>query len=108
MTLYGLPTCSLCSAARKAFAKADVAITFHDVRADPLSVDDWAILAVNVGAAVIDSASPAYRSLNAFLRESEVEAQLAHSPAIMARPVITDGTRWTVGWTPDIQAAWGV
>lgn len=108
MTLYGLPTCSLCSAALKAFAKVDIPVTFRDVRTDPLSEAEWAVLAVNVGAGVIDKASPAYRSINAFVRESEVEVQLAHAPAMMARPVITDGTRWTVGWTPEIQSGWGV
>lgn len=108
MILYGLPTCSSCTAALKAFAAADVAVTFRDVRGAPLSETEWATLAVNVGAAVIDRASPAFRSLNAYLREAEVETQLAHDPRMMTRPVITDGTRWTAGWTPAIQAAWGV
>jgi arsenate reductase-like glutaredoxin family protein len=108
MTLYGLPTCSTCSAALRAFAAADIPVTFRDVRSEPLSPDEWARLAVEVGQGVIDKASPAWRSLTAWIRESEVEVQLAHAPAMMARPVITDGTRWTVGWTPDIQALWGV
>ncbi len=108
MTLYGLPTCSTCTNALKAFDRAGIPVIFRDVRAEPLSPDEWATLAVNVGANVLDKASPAYRSMTPYIRESEIEVQLAHAPAMMARPVITDGTRWTVGWTPAVQAIWGL
>lgn len=106
LTLYGLPTCSTCSAALKAFERAGVSVTFRDVRGEPQSPQEWMLLALNVGEGVIDRGSPAYRSLNAFLRAAEVEEQLAHDPRMMARPVISDGTRWTVGWTPEIEAGW--
>ncbi|MBI1416402.1 MAG: hypothetical protein GC146_04190 [Limimaricola sp.] len=108
MTLYGLPTCSLCAAALKAFAAADIAVTFRDIRADPLTAEEWAPLIHEFGSTLIDRKSPAYRSLSAFLRESDTDAQLLANPVLMARPVITDGTRFTLGWDAPQQAAWGL
>ncbi|WP_322892941.1 MULTISPECIES: arsenate reductase family protein [unclassified Yoonia] len=104
MILYGLPTCSDCKAALKALA--DQGVTFRDIRADPLSAAEWAPLIAEFGDNLIDRKSQTYRNLNAWLRESEAEAQLEAQPALMARPVITDGNRWTLGWGAEAQAVW--
>lgn len=104
MILYGLPTCSDCKAALRALA--DHGVTFRDIRADPLTAAEWAPLIAEFGDNLIDRKSQAYRNLNAWLRESETEAQLDAQPALMARPVITDGTRWTLGWDTTAQAVW--
>jgi arsenate reductase-like glutaredoxin family protein len=107
MILYGLPTCSDCKAALKAFGAARIDVSFRDVRADPLSEAEWVPLINEFDGALIDRKSQAFRNLNAFVRESEVDAQLAAVPALMVRPVITDGTRYTMGWDDEIQAGWG-
>ena len=104
MILYGLPTCSDCKAALRALD--DQGVTLRDIRADPLSAADWAPLIAEFGDNPIDRKSQAYRNLNAWLRESETDAQLDAQPALMARPVITDGTRWTLGWDATAQAVW--
>jgi len=104
MILYGLPTCSDCKAALRALA--DQGVTFRDIRADPLTAAEWAPLVAEFGDRLIDRKSQAYRNLNAWMRESETEAQLADQPALMARPVITDGSRWTLGWDATAQAVW--
>jgi arsenate reductase-like glutaredoxin family protein len=104
MILYGLPTCSDCKAALRALA--DQGVTLRDIRADPLIAAEWAPLIAEFGDNLIDRKSQAYRNLNAWLRESEAEAQLDAQPALMARPVITDGTRWTLGWDAAAQAVW--
>ena len=104
MILYGLPTCSDCKAALRALA--DQGVTFRDIRADPLSAAEWAPLIAEFGDTLIDRKSQAYRNLNAWMRESETDAQLADQPALMARPVITDGTRWSLGWDAAAQAVW--
>lgn len=106
MILYGLPTCSDCNKARKALAAAGHDVTFRDVRADPMSDADWAPLIAEFGDTLVDRKSQAFRNLNAWMRESETDAQLADQPALMARPVITDGTRWTLGWDDAAQAVW--
>jgi len=106
MILYGLPTCSDCNKARKAFADAGLDVTFRDVRGEPLSEAEWATLIAEFGDNLVDRKTQTYRNLNAWMRESEVDVQLADTPALMARPVITDGARYTLGWNAAAQAVW--
>ena len=106
MILYGLPTCSDRNKARKAQAEAGHDVTFRYVRAEPMSEADWAPLIAEFGDNLVDKKSQAYRNLNAWMRESETDAQLMDQPALMARPVITDGTRWTLGWDDAAQDVW--
>lgn len=106
MILYGLPTCSDCNKARKALAEAGLDVAFRDVRADRLTDAEWAVLIAQFGDTLVDRKSQAFRNLNAWIRESEADAQLADQPALMARPVITDGTRYTLGWDDDARAVW--
>lgn len=106
MILYGLPTCSDCKAAIKALEAAGRDVDFRDVRANPLSEAEWAPLIAQFGDNLVDRKSQTYRNLNAWLRESEADAQLEAQPVLMARPIITDGTQWTLGWGNDAQAAW--
>jgi len=63
-------------------------------------------LLAEFGDRLVGKKSQAYRNLNAWMRESEAEAQLADTPALMARPVITDGARYTLGWNEAVQAEW--
>ena len=106
MILYGLPTCSDCNRARKVLADAGQDVTFRDVRAEPMSEAEWAVLLAEFGDNLVDRKSQAYRNLNAWMRESEADAQLADTPALMARPVITDGTKYTLGWDEAAKAEW--
>lgn len=106
MILYGLPTCSDCKAALKAFDAAGIKMTFRDVRAKRLTDTEWAPLINEFGDKLVDRKSQAYRNLNAWMRESETDAQLIDQPALMARPVITDGTTYTLGWDAAAQAVW--
>jgi arsenate reductase-like glutaredoxin family protein len=106
MILYGLPTCSDCNRARKELAVAGHDVTFRDVRGEPMSEGEWAVLIAEFGDNLVDTKSQAYRNLNAWMRESEADAQLADTPALMARPVITDGTKYTLGWDDAAKAVW--
>ena len=106
MILYGLPTCSECKKAERALTDAGHSVTTRDIRADPLTEAEWAPLIAEFGDSLVDRKSQAYRNLNAWMRESEAEAQLLDQPALMARPVLTDGTRYTLGWDAAAQAVW--
>ena len=106
MILYGLPTCSDCNRARKDLANAGHNVTFRDVRGEPMSEAEWTVLLAEFGDNLVDRKSQAYRNLNAWMRESEADAQLADTPALMARPVITDGTKYTLGWDEAAKAEW--
>ncbi len=106
MILYGISTCPDCKRALKSFAEAGTEITFRDVRSDPMSEAEWAVLLAEFGDRLVDRKSQAFRNLNAWMRESEADAQLADTPALMARPVITDGARYTLGWDDAAKAIW--
>jgi arsenate reductase-like glutaredoxin family protein len=106
MILYGLPTCSDCNRARKDLANAGHEVTFRDVRGEPMSEGEWAVLLAKFGDNLVDRKFQAFRNLNAWMRESEADAQLADTPALMARPVITDGTKYTLGWDDAAKAVW--
>lgn len=108
MILYGLPTCSDCKKALKALADTGHDVTFRDVRADRLTDAEWAPLIAEFGDTLVDRKSQAYRNLNAWMRESEADAQLNDQPALMARPVIVSDERSTLGWDDDVQRVWGV
>ena len=104
MILYGLSTCPVCTRAQKTLAEAGIEVTVRDVRRDPMSADEWAVLLAEFGDNLVDRKSQAYRNLNAWMRESEADAQLADKPKVMARPVIEKAGVWTIGWKPDVAA----
>ncbi len=106
MILYGLHTCSDCKNALKALEAAGHTVTFRDVRADRLTEAEWAALIAEFGDTIIDRKSQTYRNLSAWMRESEAEAQLMDQPALMARPLLTDGAKFTVGWDDATQGVW--
>jgi len=105
MTLYGIPTCDTCRKALAALRAAGLEPVFRDVRADPLSQAEIAQIVDEFGTRVINRTSPTFRSFNAFLRESEPEAQMAAQPTVMKRPVIEQDGRWFLGWDAEVQAA---
>ena len=104
MIIYGLSTCDSTKAAMKALDRAGKAYTFRDVRAEPLSAAEIDLIVQQFGDKAVNKQSTTYRSFNAFLRESDPEAQIAAQPTVMKRPVIRDGERWTLGWDAEIEA----
>ncbi len=105
MILYGIPTCDTCKKALKALETAGHAVTFRDIRKDPLSEADIARFVSEFGDRLINKSSTTYRGFSDFLRESEAEAQIAAQPAVMKRPLIEDGARLFLGWDEATQAA---
>jgi arsenate reductase-like glutaredoxin family protein len=105
MIIYGLETCSTCEKARKALEAAGKDITFRDVRADPLTDVELAELIAEFGDRLVDRTTNDYRALNAWLKNSEADAQIAAKPKVMARPVIRDGDSFYLGWDEAIQEA---
>lgn len=108
MILYGIPTCDTCKKAIKALEGAGHSVTFRDVRAEPLSEDEWAPLIAEFGSNLVNRKSTTWRGLSDWLRESDTDAQLLAQPTLMKRPVIVDGDRMTLGWEADAQAVWGL
>ncbi|MGY6633492.1 MAG: arsenate reductase family protein [Alkalilacustris sp.] len=105
VTLFGIPTCDSCRKARRALEAAGHAVVVRDVRAAPLSPDEWAEMVAALGAGAVNRRSPSYRGLDADTQGLPPAALLAAAPVVMKRPVIRAGSRWYVGWTPEVQAA---
>jgi arsenate reductase-like glutaredoxin family protein len=104
MILYGIPTCDTCKKALKALEQAGHAVTFRDIRKDPLSEAEIAELVTQFGSRIVNKQSTSYRAFSDFLRESEPEAQIAAQPTVMKRPVIK-ADRWYLGWDTETQDA---
>lgn len=105
MILYGIPTCDTCKKAIKALEAAGHAVTFRDVRRDPLSEAEIARLVAEFGDRLINKQSTTYRGFSDFLRESEADAQIAAQPTVMKRPVIEADGKLYLGWDDAVQAA---
>jgi len=108
MILYGIATCDTCKKAKKALEAAGYAVTFRDVRAEPMSEDEWRVLLHEFGDRLVNRNSTTFRGLNDWMKASEADAQLAAYPALMARPVLQEGDKLTLGWDAKAQAAWGL
>ena len=105
MILYGIPTCDTCKKALKALEGAGHAVSFRDIRKDPLSEAEIARLVIEFGDRLINKTSTTYRGFNDFLKASEPEAQIAAQPTVMKRPVIEDAGRFFLGWDDAVQSA---
>ena len=97
MIVYGINTCALTKRAFRTLEDAGRDVTFRDVRADPMSDDEWAGLIVEFGDRLVDRKSTDWRALSDWLKNSEAEAQLAAKPKLMVRPVIRDGEKYFLG-----------
>ncbi|MEM9248365.1 MAG: ArsC/Spx/MgsR family protein [Pseudomonadota bacterium] len=107
MTLYGIPTCDTCRKAQKALAVAGHAVTFRDVRAEPLTAEDVALFLGAFGEALVNRRSTTFRNLSEAEKGGTPDALLAAHPTVMKRPVLRAGDRLTLGWTDKIRDAWG-
>lgn len=105
ITLYGLRTCDTCKKAQKALEAAGHAVTFHDVRADPLSEAQYESWLAELGGDLVNRKSTTWRGLSDWMKASEPEAQLAANPPLMKRPVIDAGGTLYLGWDERAQAA---
>ncbi|WP_413876154.1 arsenate reductase family protein [Albidovulum sp.] len=112
MILYGIPNCDTCRMARAALAAAGHAVTFRDIRAEPLNRAERAEFLAAFGDGLINRASATWRGLDSQARAAAgagaamaaAEVLAAH-PTLMRRPVIRAGGRLHLGWTAETRAA---
>jgi arsenate reductase len=103
--IYGLNTCANTQKARKALEAAGKDVSFRDVRAEPLSEAELAVLIAEFGDLLVDRKSNDWRALSDLLKFSEAEDLLAIKPKLMARPVIQNGDVYYLGWGDAVQEA---
>lgn len=104
MIVYGIATCDTTRAAIKALERAGHAVTFRDVRAEPLGADEIGELVTEFGDAIVNRQSTTWRGLSDWLKASDTEEQLAAQPTLMKRPVIRAGDKLYLGWDAGVQA----
>lgn len=105
MVLYGIPTCDTCRRALKTLQAAGKAVTFRDIRSQPLTPTEIDTIVAEFGDRVINKQSTTYRGFSDFLRVSDTEAQIAAQPTAMKRPIIQSGAKWYLGWDDAVEAA---
>ncbi|WP_347312880.1 arsenate reductase family protein [Defluviimonas sp. SAOS-178_SWC] len=103
MILYGLPTCDSCRAALKAIRAAGREVAFRDIRAEPLSAEEWLALIAVFGDRLVNRASTTWRGLSEEARAGSAADLLMQYPALMKRPVIRDDGHFHLGWKSDVQ-----
>lgn len=105
MIVYGISTCDSTKKAIKALEQAGRTVTFHDIRANPLSSAEIDRIVTEFGDRAVNKQSTTYRGFSDFLRVSDPEAQIAAQPTVMKRPVIEQDGTWYLGWDDAVQAA---
>lgn len=102
LTILGLKNCDTCRKAIRALPHA----TFRDIRAQPLTPQERTAFLEIFGDALINRASTTWRALPPEARELPQETLLAEHPTLMKRPLISNATQATLGWTAAQQAQW--
>ncbi len=106
MHMFSLKSCDTCRRALKELRAAGAEPQVTDVRADGVPAGDLAAMWAALGESLVNRASATWRRLSEAEKAGDPQALLAAHPTLMKRPVITDGTDWTVGWTSDVRARW--
>jgi arsenate reductase-like glutaredoxin family protein len=106
ITLYGISTCDTVRKARKALEGGGHAVTFRDIRAEPLSASEWEVLLTRFGEALVNRRSTTWRGLSEAARSDDPATVLSANPSLMKRPVCNAGEVWTLGWDRAAQDIW--
>lgn len=105
MILYGISTCDTCKRALKTLTAAGRDVTFRDIRSQPLTEAEVAVLVGEFGDRLINKQSTTYRAFSDFLKASDPEAQIAAQPTVMKRPVIEHEGAYHLGWDEKVEVA---
>ena len=102
--LYGLKNCDTCRKALKSMGE----VAFCDVRADGVPQDVLKSAYAVFGAALVNTRSTTWRGLSEAERTQPPLELLAAHPTLMKRPLIERDGEFFLGWTRDVQAAFGL
>lgn len=106
MRVFALKSCDTCRKALKSLAAAGIDVAVTDVRADGLEAEEIEKIIAEFGDKAVNRASTTWRGLSEDEKTQSAEVLLSNHPTLLKRPVITDGTVWTLGWKADAQAHW--
>jgi arsenate reductase len=109
MKLYGLKNCDSCKKALSQLRAAGHEIAFFDIRTDPLDYSQIADLLARYGdQVVLNRKSTTWRNLAESDRLLSPRTLLAMHPKLIKRPIIFHNGSSYVGWSKDVQTAFGV
>ena len=114
LTVYGYDKCTTCRNAKKALAANNINFTWIDVTENPPSE---AILKASLASGIelkklLNTSGVQYRELDMktklkTMSEDDVIALLASNGRLLKRPIVTNGTSFTVGYKEaDFAKAW--
>ena len=103
VTLYGLRSCDTCKKTLKTLQEAGYDVTYTDVRADGIGVDELAKFQSEFGQALINTRSTTWRGLSADKRTQPALQLLLEYPTLMKRPIIDADGVLSLGWGKDVQ-----
>jgi arsenate reductase len=103
LTVYGIPNCDKCRAARRWFEASGAEFSFHDLRVDGLPGDLLQRWLDTVGSeSLINKRSTTWRALPADQRDgldaTGIRQLLVEHPTLIRRPVVDDGMQLLVGY----------
>ncbi len=116
LTFLGYPKCSTCVNAKKFLVKLDRKMQEIDITTSPPSAKELRGLIEKSGRPYTDFLNRSgvqYRALNMkekvkTLPEDAIVKLLASEGRLIKRPIVTDGTRVTVGFSPEeFSKSWG-
>lgn len=109
MRLYGLKNCDSCKKALLQLSTAGHEIAFFDIRTDPLDDSQIAdLLTCHGDQVVLNRKSTTWRNLAGSDRLLSPTSLLAMYPTLIKRPIIFHNSSSYVGWSKDVQTAFGV
>ena len=109
MKLYGLKNCDSCKKALSQLRAAGHEIAFFDIRTDPLDHSQIVDLLTRYGdQVVLNRKSTTWRNLAESDRLLSPTTLLAMHPNLIKRPIIFHNGSSYVGWSKDVQTAFGV
>lgn len=115
LKVYHLPVCSTCKLANKQLRQRGYTLNDQDIRERPPTVEELTKLVSLSGLPIgkwFNTSGDAYRELGLkdkmkLLTETEKIALLASNGMLIKRPVVSDGSRVTVGHRePDFSGTW--
>jgi arsenate reductase-like glutaredoxin family protein len=98
MKLYGIKACDTCRKAMKALGAE-----LHDVREQPLSIEELTRFYEQFGQALLNTRSTTWRGLDEAERAQDPLVLLQKHPTLMKRPVIEKEGGLYLGWGKDVQ-----
>lgn len=116
LTFFGYPKCSTCVNAKRFLAKLGRTMNEIDITLSPPSTKELSGLIDRSGRPYTDFLNRSgvqYRALNMkekvrTLPEAAIIQRLAAEGRLIKRPIVTDGTRVTVGFSPEeFSKIWG-